>query len=344
MHIFEYSRITEGIPSDIVDTLLSIERIRAFDNIRIGVYGKELDFAKDITASRNAASTNRMETGAPDCKTIGQSVEETATRDPVLAGCLNMYSELAEPFDMDVDEGTLLHMHRTITNGITRRDSRFRLRDGHDEGDDEPRIRAMKPLSAESVKTAMDQMLSSYNAANDVGVLPLLLSPCLIVDFLNVHPFNESNWRISRALLQMLLLRGGFHALRYVSLDSRISDSAEDYYDALSESSSGWRSNESDPFPFIRYISEAVLDCYREFDARYPLDRCRKMQKSDRVPSVLGFTDRPMTKSEIHLMLPDMSKRTMDMVLTELVKDGEVMKIGSYKDARYVRNTMRKGA
>ena len=40
MHIFEYSGITENIPTDIAETIAKIESLRAMDHIRENVYAK----------------------------------------------------------------------------------------------------------------------------------------------------------------------------------------------------------------------------------------------------------------------------------------------------------------
>ena len=45
----------------------------------------------------------------------------------------------------------------------------------------------------------------------------------------------------------------------------------------------------------------------------------------------------PISKAEVSAMLPDISIQTVENVLSKLMKEGKLKKIGTYKDARYVR-------
>ena len=57
MHIFEYSGITENIPTDIAETIAKIESLRAMDHIRENVYAKELVKAREMCRMTSAASS-----------------------------------------------------------------------------------------------------------------------------------------------------------------------------------------------------------------------------------------------------------------------------------------------
>lgn len=77
------------------------------------------------------------------------------------------------------------------------------------------------------------------------------------------------------------------------------------------------------------------MECYEEVSARYPLDLGRKVKKGERIARIIEWSDRPLSKTEICMLLPDISRRTADVVLSQLMEDGRIQKLGSYKDARY---------
>ena len=54
-----------------------------------------------------------------------------------------------------------------------------------------------------------------------------------VVVFLEIHPFQDGNGRLSRALTTLLLLRAGYAYAPYSSLESTIVQSKESYYLAL---------------------------------------------------------------------------------------------------------------
>ena len=62
---------------------------------------------------------------------------------------------------------------------------------------------------------------------------PLLIIGCFVVRFLAIHPFQDGNGRLSRALTTLLLLRSGFGYVPYASLERVIEDNKDEYYRRL---------------------------------------------------------------------------------------------------------------
>jgi Fic family protein len=61
---------------------------------------------------------------------------------------------------------------------------------------------------------------------------PLLVIAIFVVVFLEIHPFQDGNGRVSRILTTLLLLRAGYAYVPYGSLESVIEHSKEGYYRA----------------------------------------------------------------------------------------------------------------
>jgi len=80
----------------------------------------------------------------------------------------------------------------------------------------------------------MTQLVAWLNEARDAGRLhPLLIIGVFIVVFLEIHPFQDGNGRLSRILTTILLLQAGYAYVPYSSLESVIEHSKEGYYLAL---------------------------------------------------------------------------------------------------------------
>lgn len=62
---------------------------------------------------------------------------------------------------------------------------------------------------------------------------PLLIIAVFVVVFLEIHPFQDGNGRLSRILTTLLLLQAGYANVPYSSLESVIENSKEGYYLAL---------------------------------------------------------------------------------------------------------------
>jgi len=87
---------------------------------------------------------------------------------------------------------------------------------------------------------------------------PLLVVAIFIVVFLEIHPFQDGNGRLSRILTTLLLLRAGYAYVPYSSLESIIEQSKESYYISLRRTQGTIRSAEPDWNPWIEFFLRAL--------------------------------------------------------------------------------------
>ena len=119
---------------------------------------------------------------------------------------------------------------------------------------------------------AIDRICEEYNRViGNLELEPLIAIPVFIHDFLCIHPFNDGNGRMSRLLTTLLLYRSGFYVGKYISLEAKIAQNKDLYYDALSASQEGWHEGKDDPVPFIKYLLGTTLAACRDFEDRFAL-------------------------------------------------------------------------
>ncbi|WP_235937989.1 Fic family protein [Endobacterium cereale] len=87
---------------------------------------------------------------------------------------------------------------------------------------------------------------------------PLLVVAIFVVVFLEIHPFQDGNGRLSRILTTLLLLRAGYAYVPYSSLESIIEQSKEGYYISLRRTQGTIRSTEPDWNPWIEFFLRAL--------------------------------------------------------------------------------------
>lgn len=87
---------------------------------------------------------------------------------------------------------------------------------------------------------------------------PLLVIAVFAVVFLEIHPFQDGNGRLSRVLTTLLLLRSGYAYAPYSSLESAIEQSKEGYYLALRNTQGTIRSDAPHWQPWILYFLRAL--------------------------------------------------------------------------------------
>ena len=87
---------------------------------------------------------------------------------------------------------------------------------------------------------------------------PLLVVAIFVVVFLEIHPFQDGNGRLSRILTTLLLLRAGYAYVPYSSLESIIEQGKESYYISLRRTQGTIRSAEPDWNPWIEFFLRAL--------------------------------------------------------------------------------------
>jgi Fic family protein len=87
---------------------------------------------------------------------------------------------------------------------------------------------------------------------------PLLVTAIFIVVFLEIHPFQDGNGRLSRILTTLLLLRAGYACAPYSSLESVIEQSKEGYYLALRQTQGTIRTDAPDWQPWVLFFLRAL--------------------------------------------------------------------------------------
>ena len=199
------------------------------------------------------------------------------------------------------------------------------------------------PVEAWMAPEAMEKACAAFNqAVEQYAVNPLLLIPMFILDFLCIHPFNDGNGRMSRLLTLLLLYRSGYNVGKYISIEKKIEETKEQYYDVLLQSSQGWHDNKNDYLPFIKYMLSVLLASYRDFRERVQIWVQKPLTKPQRIAEIIKNKLGTITKSEIKEQCTDISEITIQRTLAELVDKGDIQKIGGGRYTKYVWNSERR--
>ena len=87
---------------------------------------------------------------------------------------------------------------------------------------------------------------------------PLIAIAVFVVVFLEIHPFQDGNGRLSRILTTLLLLRAGYVYVPYSSLESVIEQSKDAYYSGLRQTQGTIRTDTPDWQPWLIFFLESL--------------------------------------------------------------------------------------
>ena len=91
--------------------------------------------------------------------------------------------------------------------------------------------------------------------------------------FLEIHPFQDGNGRLSRVLTTLLLLRAGYAYVPYSSLESVIEQSKDAYYLALRRTQSTIRTPQPDWTPWFEFFLRALQQQKRRLEKKIDRER-----------------------------------------------------------------------
>ncbi len=87
---------------------------------------------------------------------------------------------------------------------------------------------------------------------------PLLAIAIFTVVFLEIHPFQDGNGRLSRVLSTLLLMRSGYVYVPYSSLESIVEKSKENYYLTLRQTQGTIRTDDPNWQPWIFFFLKSL--------------------------------------------------------------------------------------
>lgn len=102
---------------------------------------------------------------------------------------------------------------------------------------------------------------------------PLLIIALFAVVFLEIHPFQDGNGRLSRVLTTLLLLQAGYAHVPYSSLESVVEASKQDYYLALRQTQGTIRSDAPDWQPWLLFFLRALTEQMQRLEKKIERER-----------------------------------------------------------------------
>ena len=340
----EYQKL---LSPEIVSYLAQIHEMKGQQNLFVEAQKDALAELLEIAKIQSTEASNRIEgiitTDDRLKKIVMNKTTPKGRSEREIAGYRDVLNTVHENYDyIPVRPGMILQLHRYLyrfSNSAI--GGSFKNSDNiiaEELPDGMKRVR-FQPVPAWETTEAMDTLCDALQeVSTDPELNPLLLMPMFILDFLCIHPFNDGNGRMSRLLTLLLLYRSGYFVGKYISIERLIADSKETYYEVLQESSTGWHEGTNDYLPFVRYMLGVVIAAYREFASRVDILITKGLSKPDRVREIIKNTTGRITKTQIMRQCPDISQKTVERALSEMLKNGEIIKIGGGRYTSYTWN------
>ena len=345
MRSFNYAKIKDMTwDSEILGYIAAIYKAAGKQELYLKQRPAELAKLVEIAKIQSTEASNAIEGIVTTSTRIRQLVEEKTTpknRDEQeIAGYRDVLNIIHENFDaIPITQNFILQLHKILYShmnnpmgGRTKNVQNYisaTYPDGHTEI-------LFTPLAPFETPEALDKICAEYNyVIGNAEAEPLLAIPIFIHDFLCIHPFNDGNGRMSRLLTTLLLYRCGFYVGKYISLEAKIANHKDAYYDALRQSQHGWHEGNEDVVPFIKYILSTIIAAYRDFEDRFSIVEMKtsalEMVRKASLQKLGRFS-----KQDIRELCPSLSVSSIEGALRKLVAEGYLKREGNGRSTRYI--------
>jgi len=346
MRTFDYSFLESGmLPAGLVNIVSAIAGLRERENERKENYPDVFTRLESIAKVQSVKGSNAIEGIVTSEQRINEIVNQNSAplnhNEAEIAGYRDALNLVHTGFEtLDIRENDILRLHEIMLSYAPVNGGLYKQSDNVIMEVDASGARRVRFAPTPAVETAatMEQLIFAYmDARSNYNVNQLLLIPCVILDFLCIHPFADGNGRMSRLLSLLLLYKNGFDAGKYISFEEQINKGKADYYEALRLSSDKWHDKQNSYFPFIENFITTLLYCYKELDKRFSVVNAKKVTKQERVEATILNSLLPISKQEVCYVLPDVSPTTVEYVLANMVKGGLIEKIGTGRSTKYIK-------
>ena len=348
MRTLDYKKEYQKLLSpEIVSFLAQIHEQKGQQNLFVEAHKDALSELLEIAKIQSTEASNRIEGIITTDDRLKKIVLDKTTpkgrSEREIAGYRDVLNTIHENYDfIPVRPNMILQLHRDLYKfsnlaiGGSFKNSDNIIAEELPDGTKRVRF---QPVPAWETSEAMDTLCSTFlDALADPELDSLILIPMFILDFLCIHPFNDGNGRMSRLMTLFLLYQSGYFVGKYISIERLIADSKETYYEALQDSSAGWHEGTNDYLPFVRYMLGIVVAAYREFTSRVDILITRGLSKPERVREIIRSTTGRITKTQIMKQCPDISQKTVERALKELMDSDRIIKIGGGRYTSYTWN------
>jgi Fic family protein len=183
----------------------------------------------------------------------------------------------------------------------------------------------------------MSELLAWVNQERQAAQLhPLLVIALCVVVFLEIHPFQDGNGRLSRVLTTLLLLQAGYAYVPYSSLESVVEQSKEAYYLALRQTQGTIRTQSPNWQPWLVFFLRSLAEQVRRLEKKVERERIVLAAMPELSLQIVEFAREHgrVTIGEA-IKLTNASRNTLKQHLRALVERGTLSQHGSGRGVWY---------
>ncbi len=346
----KYEKRLENINPEIWSQLREIDELRSRWITGAQLSPQVLGRLKKSTLITSTGASTRIEGSKLSDEDVeklmaGMSIQKFANRDK--QEVQGYYELLEKVFDswktISFSESTIKHLHQELLKYV----EKDRLHKG-DYKKEENQVRMLDEngkltevvlfdtTPAYLTPKEMQELVEwTIQALKDRKIHPLLIVANFLVEFLNIHPFQDGNGRLSRILTNLLLIKEGYLYMPYVSHEKLIEDNKPEYYLALCRSQKTLKTEHDDIAPWLDFFFKIILEQSKQAVELLSKESIEKLLSPKQLAVWQFFQTTDEASPGGIASAVGIARPTVNQALSKLLKLKKVERLGEGRSTRY---------
>ena len=183
----------------------------------------------------------------------------------------------------------------------------------------------------------MTELVAWVNQEREKAQLhPLLIIAIFVVVFLEIHPFQDGNGRLSRVLTTLLLIQTGYAYVPFSSLESVIESNKEAYYLALRQTQGTIRTDTPNWQPWLVFFLHSLAEQVRRLEKKVEREKIVLATLPDLSMQIVEFArEHGRVTIGDAIKFTGVSRNTLKQHFRNLVERGHLSQQGSGRGVWY---------
>jgi Fic family protein len=342
------------INSEILNQIAKIDEFKGLWQGNLNLSPQILGRLKASVIITSAGASTRIEGAKMSDEEVLRLLRGLKSRAPKnrdeqeVAGYADLLGRIFDNYKtLKITEGQILQFHKILLDFSEKEENhkgKYKSKDNivvtkNEKGET---IVLFRPTPPYLVKKEMDDILFWLNQeAEKKEIHPLLIIANFIFEFLAIHPFEDGNGRLSRALTNLLLLKFGYSYIPYVSLEEIIEDNKIEYYFALRTTQKNHKTKNEDISPWVKFLLKTLIIQTQKAQKILQSESPEKLLSEKQIRIFEFFRNgKILSVSEIDKKLKNkIPQITIKQALSRLVKLNLLERIGQGRGTRYKKKS-----
>ncbi len=247
----------------------------------------------------------------------------------------------------EIELADILELHRIITDGLLDKTRNGKIRKNPVYIENQNHEVVYTAIEVDGVERALNDLVD-WIKHSQFSIHPVIMAAVIHLRIAAIHPFADGNGRTARALTSLFLALNQYDCDGALVLDSYYASDRQAYYAVLQlvNGKNYVTSTKADLTAWLEYFTDGFLTSLHVLDAEIRIlslaipNRAKFRELDRESQDILSYVSKfgSVNISEVETILPEVSRRSAQRRLKQLVDEGHLVMVGEAREVKYILN------